>query len=122
MFERPFNRRARRAKALAPSPAWPGSGLHVCSTCRSGFVHSMERRRDRHARWLLRLRCGQCGACRDVIVNDDLLQRFDADVSRGLAAIASDLATLDREHMARQVEAFAAALERDLIDPGDFRP
>jgi hypothetical protein len=122
VFERAFNRQARRAKALGPPRAWPGSGLHVCSACRSDFVHSADRRREGEARWRLGLRCGRCGACRDVIVSDDLLQRFDADVSRGLGAIAGDLATLDREHMAQQVEAFSIALERDLIDPGDFRP
>jgi hypothetical protein len=111
VFERPFTRRA-----------WPGSGLHVCSSCRSDFVHATERRRESEARWRISLRCGQCGGCRDVVVSIDLARRFDADVSRGLATIASDLDTLDRERMAAQVEAFAAALRRDLIDAGDFRP
>jgi hypothetical protein len=111
MFERPFKRQA-----------WPGSGLHVCSACRSDFVHAFQRRRESEARWRITLRCGQCGGCRDVIASDDLARRFDEDVSRGLAAIASDLDTLDRERMIAQVEAFAAALQRDLIDAGDFRP
>jgi hypothetical protein len=57
-----------------------------------------------------------------VIVSDDVLGRFDADVERGRAAIATDRAALDRERMVRQVDAFTAALQRDLIDPGDFRP
>ena len=111
MFERPIRRRA-----------WPGSGLHVCSACRSDFVHATERRRESEAVWWMSLRCGQCGGCRDVVVGSDLVRRFDADVSRGLATIASDLDTLDRERMAAQVEAFASALRRDLIDAGDFRP
>jgi hypothetical protein len=111
VFERQFMRRA-----------WPGSGLHVCSSCRSDFVHATDKHRESAARWRMRLRCGQCGGCRDVIVSEDLVRRFDADVSRGLASIAGDLETLDRERMAAQVEAFAAALRRDLIDAGDFRP
>jgi hypothetical protein len=110
VFERAFNRRP-----------WPGSGLHICSSCRSNFVHATERRRESEARWRVFLRCGQCGGCRDVVVGDDLVRRFDEDVSRGLAAIESDLTTLDRERMAQQVESFAAALQRDLIDAGDFR-
>jgi hypothetical protein len=82
----------------------------------------LDRHQESDARWRLSLRCGQCGSCRDVIVSDDLARRFDADVSRGLAAIASTLTTLDRERMADQTEAFAAALRLDLIDAGDFRP
>ena len=110
------------AAALAPR-SWPGSGLHVCASCRrSEFVHAVERQRESDARWRLRLRCGQCGRCRDVIVSDDLLRRFDADVSRGLVAIASAVTTLDRARMADQADAFAAALRLDLIDAGDFRP
>lgn len=100
----------------------PGSGLHVCSSCRGDFVHLTQRRREGDGRWLLRLRCGQCEACRDVVVSDDLVRRFDEDVSRGLAAIAGDVTALDREHMAGFIEVFAAALQHDLIDAGDFRP
>ena len=110
MFERPFKRRA-----------WPGSGLHVCSSCRGDFVHAIRRQRESDARWLLCLRCGQCGGCRDVVVSDDLVRRFDEDVARGLAAIEGDVTTLDRERMAALVEVFAAALQHDLIDAGDFR-
>ena len=116
-------RHARRhAKALAAQPSWPGSGLHVCASCRSDFVHASERRRESDARWWMRLRCGQCGGSRDVIVSDDLARRFDADVSRALAGIEGAITALDRERMADQAETFAAALRHDLIDAGDFRP
>jgi hypothetical protein len=70
----------------------------------------------------MRLRCGQCGGSRDVIVSDDLARRFDADVSRALVAIEGAITALDRERMADQAETFAAALRHDLIDAGDFRP
>ena len=111
------------ADALAAPRSWPGSGLHVCATChRSASVHALERHREKDARWRMRLRCGQCGRSREVTVSDDLVRRFDADVSVGLAAIAGAITTLDREHMAAQAEAFAAALRHDLIDAGDFHP
>jgi hypothetical protein len=121
VFRRPFNRHARRAKAPAPPLPWPGSGLHVCCSCRSDLVYATERRREGAGRWRLTLCCGQCGGSRDVVIGDGLVQRFDADVARGLAAIASDITALDRERMTEQVEVFAAALQRDLIDAGDFR-
>jgi hypothetical protein len=125
MFKRPFDRsarRRRRAQALGGPRAYPGSGLHVCAECRSDFVHALERRREGDARWLMLLRCGCCGGCREVIVSEDLVLRFDADVSRALAVIAGAAATLDHERMAEQAETFAAALRLDLIDAGDFRP
>ena len=112
----------RRAPALAAHQSWPGSGLHVCASCRSDFVHASERHRDSDTCWRLRLRCGQCGGCREVIVSEDLVRQFDADVARGLAAIEGAVTTLDRERMAEQAETFAAALRHDLIDAGDFRP
>ena len=70
----------------------------------------------------MRLRCGQCGDCRDVVVSEDLVRRFDADAARGLADIAGDLKALDLARMADQAEAFATALRHDLIDACDFRP
>ena len=54
-------------------------------------------------------------------VSDDLVRRFDVDVSRGLAAIADAVTTLDGERMADQTEVFAAALQHNLIDAADFR-
>jgi DNA-directed RNA polymerase subunit RPC12/RpoP len=125
MFKRPFGRgadRRRRAPAAGGSPAYPGSGLHVCAECRSDFVHALERHREGDARWLMLLRCGRCGSRREVIVSDDLVLRFDADVARGLAVIAGAPTTLDHERMAEQADTFAAALQLDLIDAGDFRP
>jgi hypothetical protein len=110
-------------EALDAPRSWPGSGLHVCASCRrSEFVYALERHRETDGRWLIRLRCGQCGGCRDVIVSDDLARRFDADVSRGLEAIDGAVTMLDRVRIANQVEAYVAALHHDLIDAGDFRP
>jgi hypothetical protein len=46
--------------------------------------------------------------------------RLTATLDTGLIAIERDLEAVDRERMAAQVEAFAEALARDLIDPQDF--
>jgi hypothetical protein len=88
---------------------------------RSEFVHALERHRERNGRWRIRLRCGHCGGCRDVVVSDDVADRFDADVSRGRAAVADAVTTLDYERMADEAVRFAAALQHDLIDAADFR-
>jgi hypothetical protein len=88
-----FSRRRRQ-----PSP---GSGLHQCALCQSDFVVPVEAEALDEGRWDMRLRCGQCGTYRDVVVSDEVAKRYDLDLNRGMAEIA-------------------AALEHDLIDDGDF--
>ena len=51
----------------------------------------------------------------------ELAKRFEVELDRGMAKIASTVAQLDRERMAVESDILAAALERDLIDPSDFR-
>ena len=46
--------------------------------------------------------------------------RLTATLDTGLIAIERDLEAVDRQRMAAQVEGFAEALARDLIDPQDF--
>ena len=43
-----------------------------------------------YGRWDLRLRCGQCGTYRDVVVSDDVAKRYELDLQRGVAEIAAD--------------------------------
>ena len=71
-------------------------------------------------RWDLRLRCGQCGAFRDIVVSDGAAKRYDHDLDRGMSEIATALAREDRERMTAEAQVFIAALEHDLIDAGDF--
>jgi hypothetical protein len=54
-------------------------------------------------------------------VSNEEAASYQADLDRGVAKIASTVARLDRERMIAESDAWAAALERDLIDPGDFR-
>ena len=71
-------------------------------------------------RWELRLRCGQCGTYRDVVVSDDVAKRYDLDLQRGMAEIAAALERHDHERMTAEARVFIAALRHDLIDAGDF--
>ena len=73
-----------------------------------------------HGRWDLRLRCGQCGTYRDVVVSDEVATRYDLDLQRGMAEIAAALERQEHERMTSEVQVFIAALEHDLIDAGDF--
>jgi hypothetical protein len=98
----------------------PGSGLHVCTACHEDWVHPVEWREADDAHWWMRLRCGGCSEEREVTVPDDVAQRFGKDLDAAEAAINRELMRLDCERMAGEVEAFVGALERDLIDAGDF--
>ena len=53
------------------------------------------------------------------MTNEDA-QRFDRDLAQGVKQIAVVLGRRDRERMISDSEAMTVALERDLIDPGDF--
>jgi hypothetical protein len=73
-----------------------------------------------HGRWDLRLRCGQCGTYRDVVVSDDVAKRYAVDLQRGMEEIAAALERHDHERMTAEAQVFIAALQHDIIDAGDF--
>ncbi len=98
----------------------PGAGLHQCLLCHEDFVVPIEADALDEGRWDLRLRCGQCGTYRDVVVSDDAAKRYDLELNRGMAEIAAALRLQDHERMSAEAQVFIAALEHDLIDGGDF--
>jgi hypothetical protein len=100
MLRRLIHRR-RRKRLMPPDPtadatAWPGSGLHVCASCRRPFTCPM--------RWeplesgsdvRLLVRCGQCGTWRELIVSSAVAERFRDDVTRAREAMADTLRRLE---------------------------
>jgi len=112
-------RRAHRRESRG-STSLPGSGLHVCADCHGDYVHPVEWREADSKHWWMRLRCGSCFLEREVTVPDDVAQRFGHDLDAAEEAIGRALERLDHDRMVIEVEAFAEALERDLIDADDF--
>jgi DNA-directed RNA polymerase subunit RPC12/RpoP len=98
----------------------PADDLTLCATCGSEFVSPMEWAERPADSWWMRLRCGQCGEAREVVVPHETARRYDRALDRASEAIAATASRLDRERMAAQVEAFATALQRELIDAADF--
>lgn len=107
----------RRSRA---SPPRPGTGLQVCSECHAEHVHPVEWRESGEERWWMLLRCGTCRAEREVTVTNDVAERYGRDLDDAQEVIARAARALDAERLAREADAFAEALERDLIDAGDF--
>jgi len=100
----------------------PGSGLHQCHICHADLVVpvSWDEADDYH--WKILLRCAECETYREVVVGNDVAKRYELDLERGAAEIASTLKRLDRLRMLALLDTFVAALERDLIDAADFAP
>jgi hypothetical protein len=66
------------------------------------------------------LRCGECGLWRDAEFTDEALERFDRRLDDATIQIARAADKLHADWRSTEVEAFAEALDRDLIDAGDF--
>lgn len=95
-------------------------GVIHCATCGSDFVTPVDWAEHGEADWWMRLRCGECGDVREVVVPQETAERFDRALDRGCDAIATSLRRLDRERMAAEAEAFSTALRLDLLDATAF--
>jgi hypothetical protein len=119
MFIRPRRRNAPSRRAHGATSV-PRGGLQVCTQCHADYVHPADWREADDTHWWMLLRCGECGARREVTVTDDVATRYGEDLDARQREIDRAVRRLDCERMAEQVEIFAAALERDLVDAGDF--
>jgi ribosomal protein S27AE len=103
-----------------PGHRAPSHELTFCASCASDFVSPTDWAAHDDASWWIRLRCGECGEVREVVVPQETASRYDLALNRTTEVIASTLQRLDRERMTAEIEAFSTALERDLIDASDF--
>jgi hypothetical protein len=109
---------SRRPARAAASHA--GTGLQVCGSCHADFVHPVEWRESGDDHWWMLLRCGSCLADREVVVTNEVAERYGRELDAAEDELARAVRELDCERMAREAEAFAEALARDLIDADDF--
>jgi hypothetical protein len=71
-------------------------------------------------RWVIALRCGECGHERDIVASNAQAADFYDTFDRQQLKMERELGRLDGARMAEEVAAFIEALGRDLIDPTDF--
>jgi hypothetical protein len=113
-------RLARAFKALL-GPGRPVLGdAHVCVVCRGDCVNPVAWDEAGEDRWRVTLRCGACGHEHIRELSQDEAGRLMNALDRGYIEIETAAERLERELMTEWVETFAAALQRDLIDAGDF--
>jgi hypothetical protein len=73
------------------------------------------------ADWWLLLRCGSCGASRDVVASNAAVADYDRQLDEGMTVINAVAERLSREALAAEADSFATALQMDLIAADDFR-
>jgi DNA-binding MurR/RpiR family transcriptional regulator len=57
---------------------------------------------------------------REVIVPDDVAERFERDLETSMADLKEAVAVIDREAMERALQTLTDALRHDLVDASDF--
>jgi hypothetical protein len=106
LFKRIFNR--RRAT------------LSDCSDCGADFVHPVEWSPNDGGTWWMLLRCGACGTTREETVPDAEAERYDRELDLAEHRMRGAADRLSRELLEHAADAFATALELDLIGAEDF--
>jgi hypothetical protein len=106
VFKRIFNRR-------------PAS-LADCTACGAEFVHPVEWSPDGDEHWWMLLRCGSCGTTREETVPDADAELYDRELDLAEYRMQRAADRLSRERLAAQADAFATALQLDLIGAEDF--
>jgi hypothetical protein len=62
-----------------------------CEHCGRDFVIPVDWLDLDEERWWIRLRCGECGSAREVIIDNEVARRFEADLDSGAGEIARSL-------------------------------
>jgi hypothetical protein len=94
--------------------------LRSCPVCRSRLACPVDWDPSDDSHWHIDLRCGDCGFRWEMVIGDGRAARYDIELDQDRATIRHALRRLDLERMALEVETFAVALSRDLIEPADF--
>jgi hypothetical protein len=96
-------------------------GLHVCPDCGSRLVQPTcwEQAGDR-GHWRLWRRCPECEWHCDSVHSEREIDAYDQELDHGTHILAEVLKGLERENMQRVAQAFATALQADLITAEDF--
>ena len=95
--------------------------LDLCSECGQGFVYPVSWTESGPADWWLHLRCGACGALRDVVASNYAVEAFDRKLDGEMEMIEAAAERLARESFLAEADTFGAALRLDLLSADDFR-
>lgn len=91
-----------------------------CGSCGSMLVQPIDWSLIGRTHWRVVLRCPNCEWSGTGVFAQDAVDRFDRELDRGTRKLQATLTRVSRACMEAEIEAFATALETDLIVPFDF--
>ena len=91
-----------------------------CERCGRDFLCPMEWEADGKEYWAIEARCGACGMWHALQLTNQQAADWEVALDRQTRPIQRAFDRLDRQRMRRQADGFIAALDRGLIDAGDF--
>ena len=103
-----------------PADKQPDAGLENCPACGRDFVQPVSWEPAGETHWWMFLRCGECGMSREVAVSNADADRFERALHARASVLASQVRILENERMAAEIDAFAPALQQDVIDADFF--
>jgi hypothetical protein len=95
-------------------------GLRRCPSCTGRLVCPIAWEPEGDEHWSIDLHCGDCAHRWIKVIHNTRAARYDIELNRDEHILVQSLRKLERERMAADVEAFVAALDRDLVGPADF--
>ena len=94
--------------------------LHLCGVCASPLVEPDEASRIASDRWLVALRCPECGWHGATEASRVEIEALETVLDHAIEVICEQLTELARERFVDEIERFAAALAAGAIEPMDF--
>ncbi len=106
--------------APAPDETASDPELCRCGSCGSMLVQPIDWSLIGRSHWRVMLRCPNCEWSGTGVFGQAAVDRFDIELDRGTRQLQATLTRVSRACMEAEIEAFAEALEHDLIVPFDF--
>jgi hypothetical protein len=91
-----------------------------CGGCGRSTVCPIDWETAGEGHWWISFRCGECGRRSEHVVTNATAAELDCLLAAQEYRIRREVQRMEHERMAEEVDAFIAALHRDLIAPADF--
>lgn len=91
-----------------------------CGSCASMLVQPIDWSLVGRTHWRVTLRCPNCEWTGTGVFSQEAVDEFDRELDKGMHKLQHTLTRVSRACMEAEIEAFAKALEDELIVPFDF--
>ncbi len=114
-----------RIRRIDEEPAKYIDDVMVCggqhgNGCDCDMVYPIDWEQAAGTTWRVTLRCPNCEDVSPVLMDEELIEKFDCALDRGTDSLMRDLKNLTYANMATEINTFVGALAIDEILPEDF--